>query len=65
MTGVHRSWVVMAHRLSSSIFGQADAPCKRDGQIQYYDTEESAADECDRLNTIITSRNVWYSVEEL
>ena len=56
------NFIVMAHRSGLSIFGAADAPCKKDGKILYFETREEAEAYQEQVS-IGKSLNVHYTVQ--
>lgn len=58
-------FVVMAHRSAASFAGAGESPAKgNDGNVMFFDTREAAQAKADEWTARLTSRKVWYTVEE-
>lgn len=51
----------MAHRMGTSIMGEANSPCKENGKVIEFDTKGQAEQYKDSLT--IHSEHVFYTVE--
>jgi len=55
---------VLAIRSANSMFGAAQGYCKEDGVELHFDTKELADQYADHLDSVTTSKNVSYEVQE-
>lgn len=58
-------FVVWVHRSPDSLFGAASNPVIRNGSLLFFDEEDRARAECDRLNANLGNAHVNYTVQLL
>ena len=56
-------FVIWVHRRPESLFGAASNPVIRNGALLFFDEEDCARTECDRLNAHLSSPHVYYTVQ--
>jgi hypothetical protein len=56
-------FVVWVHRSPNSLFGAASNPVIRNGALLFFDEEDRAHAECDRLNAHLGTPHVHYAVQ--
>jgi hypothetical protein len=56
-------FVIWIHRRPDSLFGAASNPVIRNGALLFFDEEDSARAECDRLNAHLSNPHVHYTVQ--
>jgi hypothetical protein len=56
-------FVIWVHRRPESLFGAASNPVIRNGALLFFDEEDCARAECDRLNAHPNSPHVYYTVQ--
>ena len=56
-------FVVWVHRSPNSLFGAASNPVIRNGALLFFDEEDRARAECDRLNAHLSTPHVHYAVQ--
>jgi hypothetical protein len=56
-------FVIWVHRRPESLFGAASNPVIRNGALLFFDEEDCARAECDRLNAHLSSPHVYYTVQ--
>jgi hypothetical protein len=56
-------FVIWVHRRPESLFGAASNPVIRNGALLFFDEEDCARAECDRLNAHLNSPHVYYTVQ--
>jgi hypothetical protein len=64
MSNISR-FVIWVHRSSDSLFGAASNPVIRNGALLFFDEEDYARAECDRLNARFGNGQVNYTVQLL
>jgi hypothetical protein len=55
-------FVIWVHRTPDSLFGAASNPVIRNGTLLFFDEEDRARAECDRLNARLSNPHVHYTV---
>jgi len=56
-------FVIWVHRSPNSLFGAASNPVIRNGALLFFDDEDRARAECDRLNAHSGSPHAHYAVQ--
>ena len=56
-------FVISIHRRPDSLFGAASNPVIRNGALLFFDEEDCARAECDRLNAYLSNPQTHYTVE--
>jgi hypothetical protein len=62
MSNISR-FVVWVHRSPDSLFGAASNPVIRNGALLFFDEEDRARAECDRLNAHLGNAHVNYTIQ--
>ena len=56
-------FVIWVHRRPDSLFGAASNPVVRNGALLFFDQEDCARAECDRLNAHLGNPHVHYTAQ--
>ena len=56
-------FVIWVHRRPDSLFGAASNPVIRNGALLFFDEEDCARAECDRLNSHPSNPHAHYTVQ--
>lgn len=65
MTLMQAKYGIWVMRGSGSIFGPAEAWCKRDGVLEVFCSEKEAQQMADHYNNVLRSTNIRYYVKEM